>query len=66
MEPPMVTIEITADTADQAMEALRALARGEGPTVADKVDERLAELKELGAFDPPTCQATRGTCEGPR
>lgn len=62
----MVTIEITADTADEAMEALRALAREEGPTVADKVDERLVELKELGAFDPPTCRATRGTCEGPR
>ena len=60
----MVTIEIAADTADEATEAVRMLVRGTGPTiteylkmtrmVADKVDERLAELKEAGVFDPPT------------
>lgn len=63
----MVTIEITAETAGEAADAVLMLTRGKLPSagelldllektgiVADKVDERLVELKERGVFDRPT------------
>lgn len=60
----MVTIEITADTAGEAADVVLMLTRGNLPSaaellektgiVADKVDERLVELKERGVFDRPT------------